>query len=134
MTARKLSVTRVADRAQMAQQLVAIVRPGWTAEIDMMFEAQRETWVRFHGPRGLSVTVVLDGATRKGYRDAHVLSWHFDLRSSEIDLAAQLNGATFHSVNTCHYRKATDVVYSFDELLATLKNRMDAANDGSAFQ
>lgn len=122
-----LSVRRAKDRDAMGAYIVSIVQilPGCTAVIEPM--PDRELWVRISAPRGVGLTIDLDGTTSQP--DTHVLSWHSEL------------GATFKfaptfapSVNPHHWHKATDICEGFEALCKTLTARLTSICNGSAFQ
>lgn len=121
-----LSVSRLNDRRTMAGDIRALVRAPWTYTDEEM--GPREIWVTLKGPRGLSLTIDLDGDSRQQRQGTFVLSWH------GVQAPYKLARSFAPSVNECHWHKATDVCEGFDELLRTIRTRMAAAVDGSAFQ
>lgn len=127
MTGRPLNVSRKQDREAMAAVLESldIGRPDWTATREDF--PGRETWVHFAGPRGLALTIDLDGDSRQQRQGTFVLSWV--MRGGQAKLAR-----SFGDVNPFHFHKATDICEGWLHMLATIQKRMDAASDGSAFQ
>lgn len=124
----KLNVSRRQDRLVMAGDIRALVKgPHWTYE-DEELPDTRELWVKLKGPRGLSITIDLDGDQRQQRQGCFVLSWH------GVREPHKLAPGFAPSVNPFHWHKATDVCDSFQELLQVLRIRMAAAVDGSAFQ
>lgn len=126
-----LKVTRADDRAAMAGALMAVCPKGWTATLDEMMTKGRVVWIDFVGPRGLCITIDLDGDNVQDKRGEFVLSWAFngDDPNAKLNPARWLAG----SVNPHHMRKATDLANGFPDLLRLLRLRMDQAVDGSAF-
>lgn len=142
----KLNVSRRQDRLVMAGDIRAIVSRGWTIT-DEEKEGTRELWIELKGPRGLSLTIDLDGDSRQQRQGTFVLSWHIDglwervgddWRTAEMrpgpNADVSLSRSFAPSVNQFHWHKATDVCEGFDDLLRTLKVRMASAVDGTAFQ
>lgn len=124
----KLNVSRAADREQMAMAILELMKleTGWTAAVELM--GNREVWVSLKGPRGLSLTIDLDGDSRQQRQGTFVLSWH------GVRKPHKLARSFAPSVNEYHWHKATDICEGFDDVLATLQTRMASAVDGSAFQ
>lgn len=125
-----LSVSRMKDRMLMAEQIMNLSREGWTIEIDKDLSNSHEIWLRLSGPKGLSLAIDLDGKSNQQKENVFVLSWYFDGPDND----AKLNPLVWTDVNRCYFHKATDVVYSFDDLLSVVELRMNQANDGTAFQ
>lgn len=123
-----LSVSCKKDREAMAVILESIAngRADWTATREEF--PGRETWVHFVGPRGLALTIDLDGGSRQQRQGTFVLSWV--MRGGQAKLASGFAP----SVNSCHWHKATDICEGWLHMLATIQRRMDAASNGSAFQ
>lgn len=124
-----LTETRKADRAEMARQLVALVQSKGVPCVleDPSIWGPRAIMVTIEAPRGLRLSVDFDGGSTQP--DTYVLSWHMKHGST-----AKLRGNFAPSVNTYHFRKATDIAHGFDNLLEIIAQRLDATLDGSAFQ
>lgn len=124
-----LSVTRKQDRFAM----VNAIRDLWLEfpSIKMEMSGPNECLqLDFQGPRGVALTVELDAKDRQNKRGVWVLSWHSSWNSREDFKFSPI----FGEPNTIHWMKSTDVVYSFRQLLETLKARFAMLEDGSAFQ
>ena len=124
-----LSATRAKDREVMArliEEVAAPFAPTW--ECSREEEIPREICVRLKGPRGLSLTIDLDGDSMLSREGTFVLSWYGVQDPYKLALSFTPD------VNPYHFHKATDVCYSFDVLLRVLKRRLQSAADGSAFQ
>ena len=121
--------TRKSDRAEMVRQLVELVQ---SKDVECKVESPsiwgpRAVQVEIKAPRGLRLSVDFDGDSNQP--DIHVLSWHFKHGGT-----AKLQTTFAPSVNTCHFRKATDIAYGFDALLNIIALRLDSAISGEAFQ
>lgn len=113
----------------MAQLVIEMAQKcGAQAELDPNFvDHPHEIWVRIRAPGGLLLTLDFDG--RSPQPDTHVLSWHM-----YWDSMNELEPYFWTHVNTVHYCKATDVCEGLDDLLITLKRRLTACVDGTAYQ
>ena len=121
--------TRKNDRAEMVRQLVELVQ---SKDVECEVESPsiwgpRAAQVKIKAPRGLLLSVDFDGDSNQP--DTHVLSWHIKHGGT-----ARLQTTFAPSVNTCHFRKATDIAHGFDELLPIIARRLDSAISGEAFQ
>lgn len=128
----KLSVTRKADRDEMARQLIELVNgfEGCSATLaDSRDWAPREVAVEVECPRGLLLTILLDGAALRGFEHHHMLSWHINPTSSNAKLADY----PWQDVNKFHRRKATDFAFGFADLKNVLRHRLQSIVEGSAF-
>lgn len=123
-----LNVSRRQDRLVMAGDIRAIVKAPWTIE-DEELEGTRELWVKLKGPRGLQITIDLDGDSKQQREGVFVLAWHI-----AADSDARLNPSMMVGCNPYHFRKLTEVAYSFEALLRRLQVVMTLAANGSAFQ
>lgn len=130
MSSTTLSVTRAMDRQKMAQELQAVIAVYCATCTRIEGEqavGPRAIRLKVEAPRGLRVTVDLDGDSCQP--DVHVLSWHMAPSAT-----AQLNDATFGgNVNPYHKQKATYVAHGFLDLIAQLRKGLAMAVDGSAF-
>lgn len=126
---RALSERRKADREKMAKGLVAVATAaGANAEIEEM--GPGELWVQIRAPRGLGLTITLDGQSPQP--DVHVLSWfmasNVDTRFSD----AFTRGGRV-SLNTVHFSKATDIAHGYEDLCLSLRDGLELACSGMAF-
>jgi hypothetical protein len=126
--ATKWNVARATDRASMARAIENLARDGWTIERDSTMTRERAIWLHLQGPRGLGLTIDLDGGQGQQREGVYILAWN--IRGSE----AKLNPEVMHGCNPYHFRKLTEVVYSFDQLLERVAQRMAQACNGSGFQ
>lgn len=131
MGTKSLNVSRAKDRSTMLEAIAGCLCAGWTIVIDELMTRDRKVWIHLHGPRGLSLTIVLDGDSNLQREGCFVLSWHF--RGPDYGAGTKLNPTVWASVNQCHFHKATDIAYGFDSLLSVVRRRMSQANDGTAF-
>src|SRR5690625_4291918 len=119
-----LSVRRKKDREEMASEIIRLA-----TELGVACEREdigsREIVLHLTGPRGLRVTVDLDGTSSQP--NLHVVAWCIDFRSNAHF------ADSFGDVNPVHRRKATAVVYSFVGLLAELRRGFTLAKTGDAF-
>lgn len=122
-----LTERRAADRAKMAEQVIALVRRhGFAAYVDEEMTLDRELWVRIKTARGLSLTLDFDGASTQP--DTYVLSWH------GVEDPHKLSSGFAPSVNQYHWHKATDICEGFESLMDTLDRRLTSIASGEAFQ
>lgn len=122
----RLTERRAADRAKMAEQVMALVRRrGFTCDMDDGL-GPRELWVNIQTIHGLALTVDFDGASTQP--DTYVLSWH------GVEDPHKLSPSFAGSVNQYHWHKATDVCEGFESLMATLDRRLTSIASGEAFQ
>ena len=122
------TVTRKKDRAEMAHLLTElVVQKGATCATEPNLGGSRGFTVKIKAARGLSVSVDFYGDS--GQPNAYVLSWYIG-----VGHTAKLQADFAPSVNSHHFRKATDIAYGFEELLTTIAYRLDSANSGEAFQ
>lgn len=125
-----LTETRKADRAEMVRRLEALVlSKGATCEVEPppSIWGPRAVMVAIEAARGLALSVDFNGDSSQP--DTHVLSWHVKLGCN-----TKLQAGFAPSVNSCHFRKATDIANGFDELLTIIGARLDSVNSGAAFQ
>lgn len=125
-----LTETRKADRTEMVQQLKALVLDkGSACEVEPppSIWGPRAVMLNIETAQGLALSVDFNGDSTQP--DIHVLSWHV---KHGQDIKLQPNFAP--SVNSHHFRKATDIAYGFDELLTIIGQRLDSVNSGEAFQ
>lgn len=119
-----LSVRRKKDREYMAAEIAALA-----AELGVACEREdigsREIFLHLTGPRGLRVTVGLDGTSRQP--NIHVVSWFIDFKS-DAHLADCFGG-----VNPAHRRKATAVAHGYVALLVEIDRGFRLAKTGEAF-
>lgn len=124
-----------ADRVKLAKLTYDLaVNLGSKAEVKPerpgdLYDGRRTT-VYIKAPRGLCVSVDFNGRTPQSSPDTYVLSWHMSLDSDACLADAAFN---YGHVNSSHHRKATDVVYTVDDLFAVLTLRLTAAKEGTAF-
>lgn len=131
---RQLSVTRADDREQMAQRIEAIVRlSSATVERDELMTRGRELWLHIHAPRGLGVTIDLDGDSQQQREGVFVLSWHMGMRG-ESRLSDAFGLAVGGTVNPHHRQKATGVTYSFDATCEVIAKALALADSAEAFE
>lgn len=126
---RILSERRKADRAEMAKGLVAVaIAAGAAAEIEEM--GPGEVWIQIAAARGLRLTIILDRESPQP--DVHVLSWFM---ASDVDtrFADAFTRAGRVSLNTVHFSKATDVAHGYQDLCIALRDGLDLARSGQAF-
>jgi hypothetical protein len=128
MTGAQLSVARAKDRAAMLDLLVQLAMQHGPYWVCTSRQVGRRIVVTFHGPRGLTMSVNLDGDSPQARRGVFVLSWH------GVKEPYRLRQSFAHDVNPYHNHKATDVCGSFDGVLRILPARLQSAIDGSAFQ
>ena len=122
---RLLTERRKADRAEMASRLEdLIIHCG--AKVTREEMGPREIWLNVEAPRGLRLTLDLDGDSVQP--DVHVLSWHMALDSD-----ACLSDRFYGSLNNYHFRKATTIAHGFDELCNAIETCLCDAADGTAF-
>lgn len=124
-----LSERRKADRAKMAEGLVALAREvGARAEIIEMTPTL--VWVAIQAAHGLELTVEFDGQSVQP--DVHVLSWHM---ASNVDtrFADAFTRAGRLTLNTVHFSKATDIAHGYADLCETLRASLELAASGRAF-
>lgn len=130
-----LSVKRKADRAEMVAALVETAEKyGVPVEVvDPAPLSPRGVRVTFKCPRGLSVTVHIDGGTSQP--DAFFLPWHILGRAGEnailTDRFGREQGST---VNPHHRAKCTAYGEGWTAFLALLERGLAMAADGSAFE
>lgn len=135
MMEKQLNVATRTGRLAMAQAVLALAVPGWTASLvdrERKPDAhkildKRRVDVTFKGPRGLTLTVSLDGGSKQQRDDCFVLSWH------SVQSPHKLDAGFAGSVNRFHWHKATDVV-TFSQMLDTLPKRFADAVSGAAFK
>ena len=136
-TYREYSEKKTADRINMARALVALQRSVAPMRVmsEIIMDAghdQDRVEVRISGSRGLAVTVSFRGKSPQERQNTFVLSWHF---SGSRESEGAVIGRNFAAdVNTVHFRKATDVVYSFDQLMTTMEARFAAMESGAAVE
>lgn len=127
------SERRKADRAAMVEIVRELaVSEGAEATIeDRPFgDIEPRTIVcRIRAARGLCLTVDLNGDSSQP--DVYVLSWHVDYKAPD---EVKLSRAYWPSLNTCHFRKATDIAEGFDALCDVLRRRLADIREGKAFQ
>ena len=128
------SVTRKADRAQMANQIQALAN-HYGVKVERKeghpYPGQKTINLSIEAPRGLGVNVSIDGSSATS-SDSFVVPWH---------VVAVHNGKTndtmlspsFGSVNPFHFGKATHVAYGFGSLMKELERGIRSSLDGSAF-
>lgn len=127
----ELTEKRAADRIKMAAILQdLIIDCGATyARRDGVaggYPGPRVIRLEVRAPRGLCVAVDLDGESCQP--DVHVLSWHM---SSDTD--ARLSDSFGGNVNRCHFRKATYIAHGFEDLCDQLREGLEKAASGRAF-
>ena len=121
-----LTEKRAADRAKMAEQVIALVRRhDFTCDMDDGL-GPRELWVNIQTIHGLALTVTFDGASSQP--DTYVLSWH------GVEDPYKLRADFAPSVNQYHWHKATDICEGFESLMSTLDRRLTTLASGEAFQ
>lgn len=131
----------------MAGDIRALIKSPWTVEDGESPDGGRSLWLKLKGPRGLSLTIDLDGASRQQRQGTFVLSWHIEgiwaREGADWQTARMVPGPNADvrlarsfapMVNECHWHKATDVCEGFDDVLRVLRVRMASAVDGTAFQ
>jgi hypothetical protein len=126
----ELTERKKADRLAMAAALEKLILAhGATFErLEPAPLSPRAIWLQVRAPRGLCVTVDLDGDSCQP--DVHVLSWHI-AQDSDARLSDRL--ALMGSINTHHWSKATMIAEGFESLCRALEFGLEAARDGSAF-
>lgn len=126
----KLSERRKADRALMAAHLENLVTIcGATAKIeDKPYgdSSPRLIRVEVEAARGLRCGFDFDGDSTQP--DVFVNPWHMSL-----DTDACLSDVFPGSVNPYHFTKSTTVCHGFDELCQHVKQVLEMAKDGTAF-
>jgi len=126
-----LTERRKADRAQMAQAVVALATElGATARLKPEGESlsPHEVNVHIRAARGLCVTASFDGQSPQP--DVHVVSWHM---ARDVDTCLADTFTRAGEPNRYHFRKATAVAYGFDNLLHVLRTGLELAASGEAF-
>lgn len=131
-----LSVARAKDRETMAGIIEAVVRNcGCAIDRDELMTRDREIWLRIVGPRGLAVTVDLDGGSRQQREGVFVLAWGiFEGPDRSARLTDAFGCAAGGSVNPHHRAKCTAVSYSFTAMVANIIAALTCANHGTAFE
>ncbi|MDW9491723.1 hypothetical protein [Sinorhizobium meliloti] len=125
----KLSETRKADRAKIAELVSALcsefrIDHSWTREgFDEAYPKAHV--ITIMAPRGLCVRIELDGESCQP--NVHVLPWHV---SHAVDTCL---ADAFGDINKYHFRKLTDVAYGTDGLLRHLRQKFELIKSGAAF-
>lgn len=123
-----LTARRKADRAAIACRIVDLADEfRFAAWHQPEHPGTRQTAVTLEFPRGLKLTVGIDGSGRGAGPDVYVLSWH------GVDNGVWLHPGMFGRVNECHGHKATDVAHGAGQLLRILTERFRVIRDDSAF-
>lgn len=125
---KELSITRAADRDQLALAIERLaIKLGCSVSVDSgPPQRSRTLLIRIEAPGGACVSISLDGAS--SCPNAVVLSWYMAYGSN-----ARFSEGAMRNVNPYHRAKATDVVFSPEQLLQTLTQRLQACQDGSAY-
>lgn len=131
---KKLSAARAKDREVMATQLEHVVKQhNATVERDELMTREREIWLHIQAPRGLAVTITLDGDSKQDREGVFCMPWHIDTRH-DTRLSEAFGYAMGSRVNQFHRAKCTVFGYGFDELCALLDHALTMADDGRAFE
>lgn len=125
-----LTEKKKADRMKMAGVVIALAQEhGAAASIDQDWPGERAVMVCIRADRGLCLNIDFDGESPQP--GVHVLSWHMAL---DVDTCFSNSfGSAGCSINSYHFRKATDIAHGFDDLCATLSHRLDQVATGEAF-
>lgn len=132
---RNLSVSRAKDREAMALRLEHIVKQTRSdVSRDTEFASAREIKLRISAPRGLAVTIDLDGESRQQREGVFVLAWGiFEGADRSARLSDEFGRAANGPVNAHHRTKCTAVNYSFEALCDNVERALAFADDGRAF-
>lgn len=124
---KELSMSRAADRDKLACAVEDLAKDlNCSVSVGKGGETRpRSLQIRIEAPGGACVTFSLDGGS--SCPNAVVMSWYMAY-GCNARFSARMN-----SVNPYHRAKATDVVYSAEQLLQTLTERLKACQDGSAY-
>jgi hypothetical protein len=129
-----LSVARAKDRETMAARLEAIaVKTGAEIVRDVIMTHGRAIWLHVSTPRGLDVTIDLDGDSGQMREGTFVLAWHMGLRSDDR-LTDAFGCVAGGSINPFHRRKCTTVNYGFEAMCAAVEKALMMAMNGEAFE
>lgn len=126
-----LSSSLKADRVAMATAIQALAEQhGCVVEYRAGddYVGPRAIHVAIKAPGGLQLTVEFDGDML--HPNEHVLSWHMNSGLTSNKLCPHY----WPRLNTCHFRKATDVVSGFEELHTLLAKRFKDLQSGHAYQ
>lgn len=132
---KELSVSRTKDREAMALRLERIVKQTRaTICRDTEFASAREIKLRISAPRGLAVTIDLDGDSRQQREGVFVMAWGiFEGQDRSARLSDEFGRAAGGPVNASHRSKCTAVSYSFESLCMNVEHALSLADDESAF-
>lgn len=125
MTTPQYKLGRKEDRAHMAQSIEAAAQVSGTLVKVTADADSRCTRVELQAPGSVQASITLDGRSSS---EDFVVHWHMDTDSDNL-----LAPGFAPSMNTVHYRKATDVARGFPALLTLLQARLATAADGSAY-
>jgi len=124
-----LSETRAKDRPKMAAIVIGICEDfGAKASVCDVLSNKDQIYVRIETKTGLGLTVNFDKFSCHPKPNTSVLSWHFKSKS-----ILRLKSDAFGSVNNYHYRKGTDIAYSFEDLCRLLRKGLSRDKDGTLF-